>query len=384
MFVPAVPIRTIPAGFIRNRFVIQPDRLLETFLTILRIDSYHPHEDPVIDALRPQLERVGVQLRVDEHRNVLGYWPGRGALRDREPILLCAHTDTVRPTPQMEPVVRDGSVHSDGSSVLGADDKAAVAAIVEALAAIEDAGVPHGPAEVLFTVGEDVGHIGSKAFDVTPVRSKMAFVPDADGPVGGIMLAAPWSESTTVVFQGRAAHAGMEPENGRSAVSMVAQSVQSMRLGRVDEETTANVGVIAGGEAINIIPPEAELKFNVRSLDKKKYENLSAEMLDCCRQAASQFEGQIDVVPINAVAGFRFEPNAPIVRRAEAAMKAAGVKPWQSVTCGGSDANELNEKGLPTIVISVGYKDIHSNKESMPIDDLNRLAEVCAGLILAN
>ena len=362
--------------------VIKPDRLLETFLTILRIDSYYPQEDPVIDALSPELERLGVQLSVDEHRNLLGYWPGKGDKQDRDPIMLCAHMDTVQPTPQMEPIVRDGSVHSDGSSVLGADDKAAVAAIVESLAAIEDTGMSHGPAEVLFTVGEDVGHIGSKAFDIAPVRSKMAFVPDADGPVGGVMLAAPWSQSKRVVFHGRAAHAGMEPENGRSAVSMVAQAIESMRLGRVDEETTANVGLITGGEAVNIIPPEAELQFNIRSLDQTKYEAVSAEMMECCRQAAAHYDGEIEVEPINLIVGFRFEPDALIVQRAEAAIKAAGIQPWKSVTCGGSDANELNDKGLPTIVISVGYENIHSNKESMPIDELNRLAEVCAALVL--
>ena len=165
--------------------MIDSRRLLDTFLTILRIDSYHPNEDPVIDALRPKLEGAGVRLSVDAHRNVLGFWPGTGPRAGEEPILLCAHTDTVRPTPGMEPVIRDGAVHTDGSSVLGADDKAAVAAIVEAVQAIADEGAPHPPVEVLFTVGEDVGHIGSKAFDVAGVRSRMAFVPDVDGPCSG-------------------------------------------------------------------------------------------------------------------------------------------------------------------------------------------------------
>ena len=362
--------------------MIHADRLLENFLTILRIDSYYPNEDPVADSLRPELDRLGVQLSVDEHRNVLGYWPGAGALQDREPILLCAHMDTVQPTPDMEPVIRDGTVHSDGSSVLGADDKAAVVAIMEGLSSVADSGAPHRPVEVLFTVGEDVGHIGSKAFDVTPVRSKMAFVPDADGPVGGIMLAAPWSQGKRVVFHGRAAHAGMEPENGRSAISMASRAIDQMQLGRIDEETTANVGIVTGGEAINIIPPEAELSFNIRSLEQSKYESVSAEILDRCQQAAEAFGGHMEVHQINRITGFRFAPDASIIQYAEDAMNAAGIKPWTAVTCGGSDANELNAKGLPTVVISVGYLDIHSNKESMPIDELNRLAEVCAALIL--
>ncbi|MBI83815.1 MAG: hypothetical protein CMJ81_11505 [Planctomycetaceae bacterium] len=362
--------------------MINPDRLLETFLSILRINSYYPQEDPVMEILANLLEPVGVELSYDEHRNMLGYWPGSGTLVNEEPILLCGHTDTVIPTEGMDPIVRDGAVHSDGSSVLGADDKAAVAAIVEAVLAIAEQDIAHPPAEVLFTVGEDVGHIGSRAFDVSPVRSKMAFIPDADGPVGGIMLAAPWAETSRVVFHGRAAHAGMEPENGRSAIAMASRAIGAMNLGRVDDETTSNIGTIAGGEAANVVPPRAELVWNTRSLSRKKYESISNNFLDCCQQAADALGGRIEFEPIRTIQGFRFEPESPIVRRAESAMKAAGVDSWQSVTCGGSDGNELNAKGLPTIVISVGYLDIHTNEESMPIDELNRLAEVCAALIL--
>ena len=148
----------------------------------------------MIDALRPKLARVGVRLPADRHRNVMGFWPVSGTRADEQPILLCAHTDPVRPTPDMQPVIRDGVVHTDGSSVLGADDKAAVAAIVDAVEAIASAGTPHPPVEVLFTVGEDIGHIGFKAFDVADVRSRMAFVPDIDGPVGGTVMASPWAK----------------------------------------------------------------------------------------------------------------------------------------------------------------------------------------------
>ncbi|MEX0614104.1 MAG: M20/M25/M40 family metallo-hydrolase [Pirellulales bacterium] len=365
-----------------NRVAIDADRLLNTFLSILRINSYHPNEDPVIRALQPQLDRVGVELTVDEHRNVLGYWAGIGSLANRESILLCAHTDTVRPTDGLVPIMRDGAVHSDGSSVLGADDKAAVAAIVEALEAIADAGIPHPPAEILFTVGEDVGHIGSKAFDATLVRSRMAFVPDADGPVGGIMLQAPWSQTARIVFHGRAAHAGMEPETGRSAIAMAAAAITQMQLGRIDEETTANVGQISGGEASNVVPPRAELVWNARSLNEEKCERLCANILECCRQAAAAAEGTISVERMRSFAGFRFLPNDTIVCRAESAIKAAGFEPWHAATCGGSDASELNAKGLPTIVLSVGYQKIHTCQESMPLIELNRLARVCAALVL--
>ena len=362
--------------------MIDSARLLDTFLTILRIDSYHPNEDPVIDVLRPKLARAGVRLQADPHRNVLGFWPGTGGRAAEEPVLLCAHTDTVRPTPGMEPVVRDGSVHSDGSSVLGADDKAGVAAMVEAVEAVAAEGIDHPPVEVLFTVGEDVGHIGSKAFDTACVRSRMAFVVDVDGPVGGLIMAGPWTETFRVTFHGRAAHAGTEPETGRSALQMVAHAIHSMSLGRIDAETRANAGVLAGGQAANIIPPQAELTLQVRSLDQAKFQAHRAAMVDCCHQGAEAFGGTIEVETTGSTAGYRFGDDDAPVRRAEAAIRSTGLAPWRATTCGGSDANEFNTKGLPTVVISVGYLDIHTDQESMPIDELQRVAAVCRALML--
>ena len=362
--------------------MINRERLLDTFLQILSINSYYPNEDPVVDLLRPRLSRSGVQLTVDESRNVLGFWPGSGGLDSIDPILLCAHTDTVRPTRGMVPEVRDGRVYSNGETVLGADDKAAVAAIVEAIESITDAGLAHPPAEILLTVGEDVGHIGSKAFQVGPVRSKMAFIPDADGPVGGVMLAAPWMQANRVIFHGRDAHAGMEPEKGRSAISMLARAIDSMPLGRIDEETTANVGTVQGGEATNVVPPQAELVWQVRSLDQEKFDRIRDQLLSCCQEGARAFDGTMTWETLRDFVGFRFQPGDPIVRRAESAIRAADLKPWRSVTCGGSDANELNAKGLASIVISVGYLDIHTHEESMPIDELQRLTNVCRALLL--
>ncbi len=362
--------------------MIQPDRLLETFLTILRINSFYPDEEPVMQALRPKLTGVGMKLSEDPARNILAYWPGKGAMAGAEPVLLCAHVDTVRPTIGMEPIVRDDTVWSDGSSVLGADDKAAVAAIVEAAEAIEAAGVDHPPVEVLFTIGEDVGHLGSKAFDVSPVQSKLAFIPDSGGPVGQIILASPYAQSLKVRFHGRAAHAGIEPENGRSALSMAARAVEAVPWGRLDDESTSNVGSIHGGEAANIVAPEAELIFQVRSLDERKSRRYIDEVLRACEKAAADLEGRIEQELLISTRGFRFEPTDPIVQRAMSAIRAAGMEPTCAVSCGGSDANELNRMGLDTLVLSVGYVDIHSNQECMPIDQLNALARVCVEIML--
>lgn len=231
------------------------------------------------------------------------------------------------------------------------------------------------------TVGEDIGHVGSKAFDATAVKSKMGFVPDVDGRVGGVMLAAPWTETIRVSFTGRAAHAGTEPENGRSALQMAAQAIDRMQLGRVDDETTANVGSLSGGDAANIVAKSAELTMQVRSLDEGKFQRQRTQMLECCKAGAAAFGGTIAVEPTGGTKGYRFAPDDPVIRHAEAAIRASSLDPWFGTTCGGSDANELNAKGLPTAVISVGYLDIHTNQESMPLGELARLAKVCCALI---
>jgi len=362
--------------------LIKTARLLETFLTILRMNSFHPDEAQIMEMLSGKLKSVGMMVTQDRTHNLLAFWPGTVDVADADPVLLCAHVDTVRPTMGMEPVLRDGSIFSDGSSVLGADDKAAVAAIVEAAEAISEASVSHPPVEVLFTVGEDVGHIGSKAFDVAPVRSKLAFIPDSGGPVGQIILGSPWAQNVQVSFHGRAAHAGIEPENGRNALGMVARAIDGLPWGRLDEDSTSNVGVVTGGEAANIVAPHAQMVFQVRSIDKGKYQQYVDDVLRACNRAVTELDGRVEHEILSGMSGFRFTKSDTIVERAASAIRATGLEPSYAVSCGGSDANELNAKGLTTVVLSVGYEDIHSVEESMPIEELNRLADVCAALML--
>ena len=298
------------------------------------------------------------------------------------PVLLCAHVDTVQPTIGMEPIVRNGAVWSDGSSVLGADDKAAVAAIIEAAEAVADEEAEHPPVEILLTIGEDVGHIGSQAFDVSPVQSPFAFVPDSGGPVGQIILASPWAQNLEVNFHGRAAHAGIEPENGRSALSMMAGAINAVPWGRLDHESTSNVGIVSGGEAPNVVAPEAKMTFQVRSLDETKHQNYIDKVIQTCEKQAISMQGRIDHHVVGAMSGFAFQETDPIVERAKSAIRATNLEPSFTTSCGGSDANELNAKGLPTLVLSVGYQDIHTNEESMPLEQLNNLAKVCRALML--
>ena len=268
---------------------VDQDRLLRTFLELVGVDSFHGHEDSVVGLLTGYLEPLGVEFRRDSIGNLIGVWD-QGA-DDRAAIMLNAHMDTIRPTEGMTPVVRDGAVYSDGSSVLGADDKAGLSAIVEAIRVVGDGGHAHGPVELVFTVGEEVGHVGSRAFDPTGVRSRRAFVLDSTAPVGSVVTRASGRRELRATFTGTAAHAGAAPELGVSAIAMAAHAIARMPLGRIDAETVANIGTISGGQADNIVAPEARLTGEARSLDERALDRQIAAMTGALDAAVAEFGG---------------------------------------------------------------------------------------------
>ena len=355
------------------------ERLLDTFVALLNVDSYYGDEERVVAVIKPRMEGLGIAWRSDPHGNLIGEWPARG--RGGEPIILNAHMDTVRPTPDMTPVVRDDGVYSDGSSVLGADDKAGVAAIMEAVRAYHESGEPHGPVELLFTTGEDVGHIGSKAFDANDVVGRRCYVLDAGGPVGNVVMRAPGQRRFNFTFRGKAAHAGLEPELGVSAIGMAARAIDRMPLGRVDEITTANVGIISGGEAYNIVAPEAKVTVETRSLSEERLELQVADIVGAAEQAAADFGGEVDIETHTFYTAYELNEGDPAVALADAAITAAGIEPQHVSTGGGSDAHEFNEKGITSVCLGMGYIDVHSVREYMPHDQLRAITQVSTELI---
>jgi len=367
---------TTPTGPV----AIDPDRLLKIFVDILSVDSYWGNENRVVAILQPLLEDIGVVCSQDEIGNLIGKWPAKG--KQSAPIMLNAHMDTVQPTPGMRPVVKDGVVYSDGSSVLGADDKAGVAAIVEAVLAVHDAGADHGPIEVVLTVGEDVGQFGADAFDPNDIESRVAFVLDAGGPVGDLVTHQAGSFGFEAVFHGRAAHAGIAAGDGINAIAMQARAVDNMSLGQVDGVTVANVGVVSGGQAANIVPPECKLVGQARSLDQDALERQMAAMRQACEDAAADLGGRVDYTQRGRFKATSFADDHPAIQLADTAIAAAGLEPRHISTYGGSDAQNFNEKGIATAILSVGYLDVHSVAESMPLDELQRLTDVTVQLIL--
>ena len=356
------------------------DRLLKGFVDILSVDSYWGNENRVVAIIQPRLEEIGVHFKRDKIGNLIGLWPARG--KSSRPIMLNAHMDTVQPTPEMRPVVKEDAVYSDGSSVLGADDKAGVAAIVESVVAVHEAGLEHGPIDLVFTVGEDVGQYGADAFDPNDIESRMGLVLDSGGPVGEVVNQQAGSYSFTATFHGKAAHAGIEAAEGINAIAMMARAVDQMPLGQINERTVSNVGIVSGGQANNICPPEARITGQARSLNQDELDRQMDAMRKAAEDAAVAFGGRVEYEQNGRFKATQFSEDHPAICLADIAIRAAGLKPQHVSTFGGSDAQNFNEKGIESTMLGCGYHNVHSVNEYMPHEALRQLCQVSAQLII--
>ena len=280
-----------------------------------------------------ELRALGLEIDEDDTGAVTGSTIGNllcrlpGRVEGGTPIFLCAHLDTVPPQGPLEPVVgEDGIVRNAGGTILGADNKSAVAAMIEAARRIVGEGRPHAGVELLFTSKEEVGLIGAGAFDISKLEAELGFVYDQAAPIGDVIMGAPYQRSMLVRFHGRPAHSGMVPEEGRSAIAAASRAIADLRLGRIDEETTANVGLITGGSARNIIPEWCELEAEARSHDGRKLADLVQEMLDTFAFAASTAECTLETEVSDTYQGYRFKDSDPIVQLAAAALERCGYE----------------------------------------------------------
>jgi tripeptide aminopeptidase len=297
------------------------------------------------------------------------------------PLFLCAHLDTVPPEGPVEPAVEEGVVRNAAGTILGADNKSAVAAMVEAARRLLEERRPHAGVELIFTIKEEVGLRGADAFDHTRLEARLGYVYDQAAPIGEIILGAPHGATFDVAFRGRAAHAGMYPEEGRSAIAAAARAIADLRLGRLDDETTANVGTITGGSARNIIPEWCELEAEARSHDARKLADLVQEMLDTFAFAASVTECMVETEVSETYQGYRFKESDPIVRLAATALEACGYEVVPTLTGGGADANVFNTKGLPCLNLANGMAEIHTAEEHIAVDDLDAMVDVTLALV---
>jgi tripeptide aminopeptidase len=362
-------------------------RLNDTFAELCAIRSPFGHERAVGQRVADELRSLGLEVEEDDAGaeiggdagNLLARIPGRG----ERSVLLCAHLDTVPDGGEVEPVLVDGAWQSAGETILGADNKATVAVLLALAhrAAVE--GTPVG-VELVFTVGEENGLQGAKAFDVAKLRSELGFVYDHASPIGEIIVASPTFYRLQATFRGQAAHAGVRPEDGRSAILAAARAIAAMRLGRLDPETTANVGNIHGGaDGTNIVPERCTLLAEARSLNETTADEVISEMVDRCYDAANDpmCECDVDLAVERLFRGYRHKGSAETVVAAEAALRACGYTPKRINTGGASDANAFVAAGLLCTNLANGTERNHESDERVSQASLQGMLDVTFALL---
>jgi tripeptide aminopeptidase len=356
--------------------------VLPLFLELAAIPSPSGEEQAVADRVRAYLRDLGVETEGDAAGNVLARLPASGA-EGGEPIFLCAHLDTVPPAGPIEPLVEDGVVTNGAATILGADDKAAVAVLLEAARLLLAGGTPHSGVELLFTTREETGLEGAFAFDASRLRAELGFVYDYAGAIGEIVVAAPSGRAIDVVFTGRPAHAGINPEDGRSAIVAAARAISDLLLGRIDEETTANAGLIGGGSALNVVPAHCRVAVEARSRDERRLAELVQEMLDSFAFAAAVAECEVEVTVEDKYRGYRLAPDDPALRLARTALERAGFEPAEVEVGGGADANVFNERGRHCVNVANGMANVHTADEAIAVADLEAMVGVTLELVAA-
>ncbi len=363
------------------------DELVDLFVRLASIRSPSREERDMADAVAAFVHDAGFAVEEDDSAvesgcacgNLIVRVPGRG---EGTPVALCAHLDTVPTVEAPTVVVENGVVRSDGRTVLGADDKAAVAAL---LLVLRDLGreAPAADVEFVFTAGEEIGLQGAKAMDLDDLRSRLVCVFDSEGAPGTVIRSAPTLKAVVARFHGTAAHSGIEPEHGRSAVVAAARAVAAMRLGRLDPDSTANVGLIEGGSAVNVVPEHCTVSAEVRSRDDALLAQHLTQVVEACTVAAAEVGVDVDLDIEEHFRGYSWEDGSLPLRLVDEALAAAGIEARHVAGGGGSDSNVFNARGLAAVTLGVGFERVHSPRESMRVDRLHRLYELAQAVVCA-
>jgi tripeptide aminopeptidase len=352
-------------------------RLAELFAALCRIYSPSGDERECADRVRAELRGMGITAEEDETGNLFAHIAGRS----ERSVLLCAHMDTVECDVPIEPVLVEGGWENEHDGILGADNKAALAVMLEVARRASVEGSPVG-IDLLFTVREEESLGGAKGFDAERLRSDFGYVFDHATPIGEVVTASPTAYVMEADFHGKAAHAGIRPEDGRSAVLAAARAIAAMPLGRIDADTTANVGSVHGGVGTtNVVPERCQLAAEARSLDLARVEDVVSGIVDALYDGAAQSECDVDVVSEKVFTGYRVRSAAPELVAAEAALRACGYEPRRIASGGGSDANVLQASGFPCICLANGTERNHEPTERVSVVALEGMLDVALTLL---
>ncbi len=378
--------------------MINQARIKKLLIELIKIDSLSRKEYHVAMRLKREMEELGAIVAIDDAGEKVGGNVGNliaridGNMPGARPLLLSAHMDTVVPGEGIVPIFDGDIVRTDGRTVLGGDDKSGVAIICEVIRILKENNFPHGDIDVVFTICEEAGLLGAKCLDISDLRARSGLVLDSDS-VGFLFTRGPGANRMEFRVYGLEAHAGVCPEKGISAIKVAAEGIADMKLGRIDHETTANLGVIEGGLAVNIVPNVVTLKGEARSHSLEKLEEQTRHMLECLEAAAGRHALDLDGKKFRARVENKIErdydqmnvpENAPIVQLVYAAGKILNVEVKTQATGGGCDANILNQKGLEVANLGTGMRDIHTVKEWLDLKDLYLSAEMVLEILRIN
>lgn len=353
-------------------------QLLDEFLQLTAFSVPSKQEREIRACLREKLLALGFRVWEDQAFPETGSGSLYGRLDgEGESVLFTAHMDTVMPCENKNIIVEpDGRIHTDGTTILGGDDVTGIVELLAALRRLNAEGCPHRPIEVVFTACEEYFVEGAKRLDYDTITAKECYVLDTDGPIGRAVLAAPTGVRILANFTGKAAHAALQPEAGVNAITMAAQAVSQMRLGRIDRDTTANIGIIRGGSSGNVVPETCFVEGETRSLCHESALRQRDHMEQCFTRAAEALGGTCQVESTVVYNAWRVEEAEPLCRRFADACGKVGLKPVLEPACGGSDASFLSAHGIRCLVLATGMHEIHSVREYTTLAEMETMTDV--------
>jgi tripeptide aminopeptidase len=357
--------------------MINQERLIKTFMELVQIDSPSGEETAMAQHVSGVLEKLGAKVDVDEYGNVIGKFEGVG-----EAIMINSHLDTVEPGRGIKPKIDGEKIVSDGTTILGGDAKAGVAAILEALTSLRESGAKHVPIEVVFTLSEEIGLLGAVHLDYSKITAKHGVTFDGEKSVNYITTSAPGYTRVDVTVIGRSAHAGLEPEKGISAIKIAAEIISMLQIGRIDHETTANIGLIEGGSAVNAVPERVLFKAEIRSRDIQKLEKHTEHFQSVFEEIRKKYpEAKIEVVSHREFDPYVFEKNHPVIQQTTAVLKDMGLTPILEPSGGGTDVNIFHTHGIQAICVGIADYSAHTKREYILIPELLDTAKFCEKLL---
>ncbi len=362
--------------------MVNPERLKELFLSLCRINSPALEEKAIVAWTKAYLTAHGLEVHEDNAGEKIGgngnnliVWL-RGTLEDAPRVFLSAHFDTVEPTADLQIIEDNGVYRSAGNTILGADDYAGMAPAIEAVLSLKESGLPHGDVCLLLSVAEEIGLKGADAMEIQDLGLDFGYVLDTGPPVGSYVTKTAYHDKMDVTITGKPAHAGKDPEKGINAIQVLAEAVHGMSLGRIDAETTANIGLVQGGTAVNVVCPFVTVRAEARSTNLEVLENQIAHMRTRFEEAANKWGATVSIDYRRHYSAYQIDENAPVVTLGLTAAKNLGLEAFTRTTLGGSDANVFNAKGLASIVMATGMEKIHTHEEFVTEADLVKTAEL--------